>query len=188
MRRKRGSDVAKDGEAVRVPMFFKDEDGLPGRRVFLDDDGEIEVADWQADVIRDAKVAHALGLEDGLDLHKPGFRLCDAAGHEAKAKAYLQAVQDAENAWRQPARDAGRDDPIAGFSKLTEFHGGRVGDPCTCRGPEYPLDFGSPGHLERRDGQLVCVPDNPREDSRDERSRAYDEMCRLMQDAWRGRK
>src|SRR6516165_4131277 len=101
MRRKRDSDVVKDGEKTRVGMMFRDEAGLPGR-VFLDDDGEIEVADWQADVIRDAKAAHRMGLDDGIDLHKPGFRFCDAAGNEAKAKAYLQAVQDAENAYKTP--------------------------------------------------------------------------------------
>jgi hypothetical protein len=189
MRRKRDSDVVKDGERIHVGMMFRDEDGLPGR-VFLDEDGiKTEAADWQIGYVRDCKVAHGLGLEDGESLHKPGFRFCDAAGHEAKAKAYLQAVQDAESAWKTPPAEPLS--AVGGFGSHG-FSGGQPGDPCTCRGPEYPLDFGSPGHLEERDGRLVCVPDRERgrEDGRskmDARDEAYVAMCRELENAWRGK-
>jgi hypothetical protein len=38
-----------------------------------------------------------------------------------------------------------------------QSRGSQPGDLCTCRGPEYPWAFGSPGHL---DENLVCVPDS----------------------------
>lgn len=184
-------EVVRDGEVVRTSVFMRDSaprTRVFRARVFRDDDGEFEVTDAQADLIRDTRAALAFGLDDADQLHRPGFRFCDDAANEAKAKAYLQAVQDAENAYRTPPAEP--PSAVGGFSKLTESRGGRVGDPCTCRGPEYPLDFGSPGHLEERDGNLVCVPDNPREDSQskmDARDAAYLEYCRELSEAWRGK-
>jgi hypothetical protein len=195
MRRKQQAgddDVIADGTVLRVGMMFRDEDGLPGR-VFRDDDGiKTEAADWQISYVRDCRVAHGLGLEDGEALHRPGARFCtDAAANEAVAKAYLQAKQALQDAWRHPTRDAERDDPVTGYGSHG-FKGAKVGDPCTCRGPEFPLDVGSPGHLEERDGRLVCVPDRERgrEDSRskmDARDEAYVAMCRELENAWRGK-
>jgi|SRR6516225_7529600 hypothetical protein len=168
-------DVIADGGVVRVPLMLRD-------------GSTVDLEPWQRDVILGAR----LGLEDGESLHRPGARFCtDAAANEAVAKAYLQSVRELQDAWRHPTRDAGRDDPITGFGS-PEFRGGQPGDPCTCRGPEFPLDFGSPGHLERRDGRLVCVPDRERgrENGRsrmDARDEAYVAMCRELENAWRGK-
>jgi len=186
MQRRRHDDddkVVRDGEVVRTSVFMHD--SAPRTRVFRDADGEFEVTDAQADLIRDTRAALAFGLDDADQLHRPGFRFCDDAANEAKAKAYLQAVQDAENAYRTPPAEP--PSAVGGFGSHG-FSGGRPGDPCTCRGPEYPLDFGSPGHLEERDGQLVCVPDSPRADStHDARQVAYDSMVADMCSAWRGK-
>jgi hypothetical protein len=68
-----------------------------------------------------------------------------------------------------------------------QSRGSRVNDPCTCRGPEYPNAFGSPGTTQMVGGRLVCVPNaDPRASDaarrpkdaktiRDEAYRAYDE-------------
>jgi hypothetical protein len=91
MKRRRRSDddeVVADGDRVRVPLLMVD--------------GEAVEA-WQASYLADCAAAHKLGLDDGFDLHRPGYRFADAAGNEAKAKAYLQAVQDAADAWKHPA-------------------------------------------------------------------------------------
>jgi hypothetical protein len=162
-----GDDTVEDREVVRVPLL-------------LMDGSTVDMEPWQRDVI----LAARLGLEDGESLHPPGFRFCDAAGAEAKAKALLQAQQEICDAWRNPTRDA---DPIGGFG--SREMSGKVGDVCTVSGPEYPLDHGSPGHFERRGGQLVCVPDVPRKDSQsmDVRDIAYAESVRSLCDAWRGK-
>jgi len=208
MRRKRDSDVVKDGERIHVGMMFRDEDGLPGR-VFLDADGtKVEAMDWQASYVRDCKVAHALGLEDGEALHRPGFRFCDVAGNEAKAKALLQSIEDAENAWREPpagsiaerAPGLPRHEPFSAVTGAGEsggrnapsgysLTGQREGDICTVR--DGGVDEGAPGHLRMVGGELRCVAvreqEGEREDGRDERARAYDQMCRELSDAWRGK-
>jgi hypothetical protein len=175
MRRRRDDDddVVRDGERVRVPMMFRDEDGLPGR-VFLDEDGvRTAAADWQIDYVRDCAFAHSIGLEDAEALRRPGFRFCDAAGVEAKAKAYLQAVQDAEAAWRHP-RDA--------YGAYPAGAGAEEGGACTVDG--------APGKFRRQsDGTFVCVPDES-EDGRsrmDARDEAYVAMCRELSDAWKGK-
>ena len=51
---------------------------------------------------------------------------------------------------------------------------------------------GSPGHLARVDGQLVCVPDKSARadsvsvsDAERIKDQAYDELCRRSEEAWR---
>jgi hypothetical protein len=65
------------------------------------------------------------------------------------------------------------------------------GDLCTCRGPEFPESFGSPGHLKMHQGKLVCVPDerrsselpDPASDRRSVEQRVADH-ARVMADAY----
>jgi len=37
-----------------------------------------------------------------------------------------------------------------------------VGGVCTVQGADYPLDYGSPGHIKRVGSRIICVPDAPR--------------------------
>jgi hypothetical protein len=101
--------------------------------------------------------AQTLDLHDGrggLVGHRPGFVVAtDAASlNDAKAKAYDEVEARMTSAWRNPLTGSGSQTPV----------GAQPGDLCTCRGVEYPNDFGAPGHLQERDGRLVCVPDQPR--------------------------
>jgi hypothetical protein len=69
------------------------------------------------------------------------------------------------------------------------MHFAGEGDVCTVKGEEYPEAFGSPGHLRRIKGQLVCVPDDNNKTDHaisDERQRAYADYDRQLADAWRG--
>ena len=78
--------ILPDGGTRRVPMLLKD-------------GSVVELEDWQRDVI----YAHRLGLNDGLDLHRPGPRYCsDQAALDAKAEAYAAGVMEMCDAWKQP--------------------------------------------------------------------------------------
>jgi hypothetical protein len=209
------SEVVKDGDRVRVPLMLRDGeparlsdaqlDALPGwqrdailahrARVAVDASARAARA-FSDEIATDtpATVVDAFG-GDGLALRRPGARYLhaglkstDHALHAVRAmqrqEAYLQAKQDLQDAWRHPARDAERDGPITGYGSHG-FSGGRLGDPCTCRGPEYPLDFGSPGRLEERNGELICVPDRKREGGLDARAAAYQDSVRELMAAWK---
>jgi hypothetical protein len=183
-------DVVRDGERVRVPLMMRD--GLPGR-VFRDEDGvKTEAADWQIDYVRDCKVAHSVGLEDGEALHRPGARHCtDAAANDARVKAYFDAVEEMQNAWRAPGlprheprgnvtgygAGAGENAPPAGSYPLSAGEGSR----CTINGQDGVL---------RRTGDgpwLECVPvDEDRDHSEtDARDAAWNQMVADMESAWK---
>jgi hypothetical protein len=113
--------------------------------------------------------------------HKPGFIVSDA--HEADqevARAYVDAERALTSAWQDsPSTGAGSNSPI----------GAHEGDICTCRGAEYPNDFGSAGHLRmQNDGTLVCVPDNPKskDANTDPRQAALDAYDLEISQRWRG--
>jgi hypothetical protein len=69
-------------------------------------------------------------------------------------------------AWKHPPLGLGRLRDDNGFGS-GGFVGAREGDQCTVRGQEYPDSFGAPGHLERRNGRLVRVPDDADDADRD---------------------
>jgi hypothetical protein len=164
-------DTVADGGRVRVPMMMRD--ALP-ERTFRDADGiETTAADWQIRYVTDCSVAHKLGLDDGFDLHKPGFRFTDSAGNEAKFKAYLQAVQDAQDAWRHPTPDA--------YGAYPAGAGATEGGACT-------ID-GRPGRLRRQsDGSFVCIPDGNGDGQMDARDAAYEQYVYELTNAWKGSK
>ena len=111
-------------------------------------------------------------LSDALQLHRPGFRrTTDAAALARVEQAYADADIESANAWR---------------GHVTTDQ--QAGDPCTVRGPEYPLDFGSPGTLQKRNGDWVCVPNKKRQDvaALDAKAQAYADYDREMANAWRG--
>jgi hypothetical protein len=71
---------------------------------------------------------------------------------------------------------------------------------CTCRGPEYPNDSGSPGTMQMVNGRMVCVPNKQRADKRDARDIAtmqrqhrqnmatiQDQLAFELANAWRAK-
>jgi hypothetical protein len=127
----------------------------------------------------------------GKVLHRPGF--ADGAMTDAKKAAYDSYEKTLTSAWENPTGHG----PI----------GSQIGDICTCRGPEFPDDIGSPGHLKMISGKLVCTPDQPRsgrstparplprtdaQDVRDVEAQhrenmniLHDQLDRSLADAWR---
>jgi hypothetical protein len=113
---------------------------------------------------------------DGFAANRPGYRIPSASMHDSKRQRELDrlyAERDAatENAWRE------------------DFIGASEGDPCTCRGSDFPDDIGSPGHLELHEGRLICTPDNPSANDarsvRDARTRAYLDYDRFITTAYK---
>ena len=135
-------DVLRPGQTLRVPMMFRD--GMsPMQRSVVD-----------AKMARD--VAKRFGLNDALDLHKPGQRFCtDQAARARVEQARAEWIDEMTTAWqRQP--DAA---PPAGAIN------------------------GADGRLVRRGDLPMCEP--VRQDAMDARERAYREMFDDLQNAWR---
>jgi hypothetical protein len=150
--------VLQDGGRRTVPMMLKDSTGR--------DTGDVvQIEPWQRDTIWAAR----FGLNDAADLYRNGSRYCtDEAARARVEQARAEGIADMCNAWKNPP-------PVA------DVRGQQPGDVCTVRGPEYPNDFGSPGHLDAR---LVCVPDNPRR--QDSRPHTMDAATaqRIRDEAW----
>jgi hypothetical protein len=108
------------------------------------------------DTVHDRGPMRVQSLDAARDrnLNRPGFRvLDDAAGTAAKNRAYIEYEKSLCDAWRGDSE---------GFAENAE------GMTCTVQSERYPLDYGSRGHVKRVDGQLICVPDNPRGRDRDD--------------------
>jgi hypothetical protein len=114
-------------------------------------------------------------IGDGLAMHRNGWRLPASSLRDSKQRQlldllYAQRDAETENAWRE------------------DYPGASEGDPCTCRGADFPNDIGSPGHIELHEGRLCCVPDNPSANDarsvRDARVRAYLDYDRDLTTAW----
>jgi hypothetical protein len=87
---------------------------------------------------RHPRIVDAAGNGDLGSLSRPGYRKVeDARSREAIEAAYFAYDQELQNAYRS----ADADDQLFG----------RDGDAC--------MVDGSPGHLKRIGGKLVCVPD-----------------------------
>jgi hypothetical protein len=135
-------------------------------------------------------VTDASGGTSGLN--RPGFRrLADNSASDAVVEqAYSERDAWLRDAWR--GSDADNTNSATGQGSHTPI-GGQEGDVCTVRGQQFKESFGSPGHLRKIDGLLVCVPDaKPRsKDAQGIRDHAsimrevYDEYSRTIQDAWR---
>jgi hypothetical protein len=159
----------KDGRTYRVRMHAKDS--------------------VQAAIMADRRshVTDATG-DSGLGLHRPGARFAtDASLYDAAMEAYAQATCAAEEAWR---KGPGWQDASA----LGTGYSGREGDPCTVRaGASEGYLEGSPGHLARVDGKLVCVPDKPSRradsmsiaDAEAIKQRAWEDANREAAEAWK---
>jgi hypothetical protein len=132
--------------------------------------------------------------------HQPGFVRVSDASAITDAKAEAAKAYDAYDARLTTAWKDAPPVPPTGFGSRA-FLGAQAGDLCTCRGLEFPDDFGAPGHLQARNGVLVCCPDNPKtqaapqqpqSDKRNQRvdhagttDAAYADYDRDLQDAWK---
>ena len=109
---------------------------------------------------------------------QPGYRFAaDSQSMRERrqwaADAYTSHEYELTNAWRDG--NGGRRFGSAG----------QPGDQCTING--------APGHLERRNGQLQCVPDGEDDDDQvfddsealDAREAAYQDYVRWLRNAWR---
>ena len=99
--------------------------------------------------------------------NRPGFVVCDAFSRDRRQESYEAYELEVTTAWKRDAREPG--------SIATQ-----EGDLCTCRSPEYPDDFGSPGHVRWHNGRLTCVPDQPRARDATTIDEAYAEYCREL--------
>jgi len=124
------------------------------------------LTDLQRSILSDAAIkdaaatrdatARSFGLRDGLALSRPGFRYNTADTDEANRERLYDSYQsDMSQRWRGASDNEGQAE----------------GAQCTCKGPDFPESFGSPGHMQMLNGKLVCVPDDRRSDSRRDDSR-----------------
>jgi hypothetical protein len=158
--------ILKDGRTVRVSMQMRDATMM-----------------HRANSVTD-------GTGDSLGLHRPGYRVIgDTVARDAKANALRDYEKRLTSAWRDDNGDPDDDGDDNGVGSI-EFMGAQEGDLCTVRNAQYPLSFGSPGHI--RNG--ICTPDSPRRsrsaadpasDSANERRRALADYDRTLREAWR---
>lgn len=117
--------------------------------------------------------------DDGAAAHRPGFRVADASSSAERRRIYDDYDAIAAAAWQGK--------PSGGFI------GGREGDVCMVSGPEFPLDFGSPGTMKMVGNKLVCTPDQPRKATgnsdalplKDQREASYQQYDAALREAWR---
>jgi hypothetical protein len=154
-------DVLADGEKLVVPLYAMD----------------AAVDDLQRAVMRDAaerRLARRFGLNDGADLHRPGFRynLSDEM-YDAREAAYRDYENSQAEAWRSPPTGAGE----------RSQRGQQPGDACS-------ID-GRAGHLRLVNGELKCIPDGPvrgNDHAMTDREAAYAEYQDRIENAWRDRR
>jgi hypothetical protein len=173
--------ILKDGRSVRVR--FRDAQAARGQ-AHAAHDGRQPLTDQQR---RD------------LQGCRPGFRTLDSDTYRERKAWARDAREIAEHemceAWKHPPLGLGRLRDDNGFGSRG-FVGAREGDQCTVRGQEYPDSFGAPGHLERRNGRLVCVPDDADDGDAaesafadnqlsDATERAYRDYAKRIANAWR---
>jgi len=145
--------VLKDHRSYRVPMYAMDALSRDVAQPF-------------------AGVTDATG-DDGLSLHRPGFRI-------SKTITRDRSIYDAYDSAAEVAYKN-----VGGVE--SEVHGQREGDTCTVKsGQGLYGSEGSPGHLRMVEGELVCVADSKLSDAlRDEREAAHQEYQDRIQNAWR---
>jgi len=133
--------VLKDGHVARVRMTMHDGgDNLTDLQRSILSDAAIK----DAFATRDA-TARSFGLSDGLALSRPGFRhnTSDTADTN-REKLYDGYERGMGQRWRGASDNEGQAE----------------GAQCTCKGPDFPESFGSPGHMQMLNGKMVCVPDD----------------------------
>jgi hypothetical protein len=146
--------VLKDGGRVRISMAMRDsmlrEDRRSsGRKRKYDPQGREQGSEEWEEETDDAMLLH--DGRGGRPGHRPGFAITsDAAVRSAKLRAYRDYDADLTSAWRHPTADGEGYDPED------------IGEPCTCKGEDFPADFGSPGTIRRVGSRIICVPNKRR--------------------------
>ena len=187
--RRRGEfqyDESGNVTAARVPMMLRDSDA-DRREVQRQIKADAARREVQHQIADRERVVDGAG-DAGLALNRPGSRmLADRSAYDAVADAYDEMCRASSDAWKRGP--GGHQDALA---HGTEYAEGREGDPCTvCAGAAEGYLEGSPGHLARVDGKLVCVPDKRRSDCMSPadaeriKKATYDEMCRAGEQAWK---
>jgi len=177
--------LLRDGRSLRIPLYLRD--GAINPRLTATQRGKA----MQQTQTEDA-VAHRFGLEDGLQLHKPGFRrVTDAAALErvqqayndydaADAAAYKQTRDYEEHTGGDPTR-TGAGAPAKGSGAPQGAYPLSAGAGTACR-----ID-GAAGVLVRQGNWLVCKPRRQDAMSLDPKQVTYDEYDRIASNAWRSR-
>jgi len=152
--------ILEDGRRLHVPLMMMDGVDDPLQRAVMRDTVE-------------RQRARRFGLKDSADLTRPGFRFqTDAAGRDARARAYQDYENSQVEAWRSPPTGAGSSGPRRGQQTV---------DSCTTDGRA--------GHLRVVDGELRCIPDGPVWGSdgtvMDERQLAYEDFEHTLINSWR---
>jgi hypothetical protein len=180
-------------QRLALPADDDDYEIVNGKKI-VKDGRHVRVPMHMMDGIQHGVAAHfgrvtdAAGGSEGLG--RPGFRLNAAHDAAARRRLYDQYDEDIGQQWKNPP----------------QMHFAGEGDVCTVRGPEYPDDEGSPGHLRRIKGKLVCVPDDnnnktdalrartparayakPAEDHKLTMDELYRSLDRDLENAWRGK-
>jgi hypothetical protein len=157
--------VLRDGVVLSVPTTIRD-----------------SITRQRAAAKRAVRVTDAFGGEAG---RRPGFAFAvkDQAASDAKREAYQNYETRVTNQWRDQGEND--DDVDEFFANKGDFGEGGA---CTVKGPEYPDDFGSPGHIHNR----VCVPERDgvslADAMRDHRKRmdsVYRQHDERLSNAWR---
>ena len=150
-----------------MPNRHNNEDDPFDERGILKDGRTVRVSMMDAEAVR-----QRLNLHDGKGGkpgHRPGFIISDASTRDAREQAYADYEAYLTAAYKM---DAGE--------------GTHEGDICTVKNAEYPNDFGSPGHLRKRNGKLVCVPDEPRTRDAVTADEAYAQYDKELSEQWKG--
>ena len=88
--------ILKDGRRLHVPLMMMDSVDDPLQR-------------------DERQRARRFGLKNAADLRRPGFRFqTDAAGRDARARAYQDYENSQVEAWRSPPTGAGSSGPRRG--------------------------------------------------------------------------
>jgi hypothetical protein len=132
--------VLRDGARVRVPVFLMD--GADA---------------WRQDMHQHFAAQDAAQPTFDVAAHRPGFRDSRSVEQlDALEKIYQQHDAEESERWRNPpsVHDAGVALRVSPGARATSvLRAGGRGE-------------GSPGHLRFVNGKLLCVPDNPRQDSK----------------------
>jgi hypothetical protein len=174
--------LLRDGRSLRVPLYLKD--GSPNPYLTAT---QRSIA---ASHTEDAR-ARSFGLQDGLQLHKPGFRrVTDAAALERTRRAYADYDAADAQAYKQVhdyEEHTGGDPNYTGAGAPNRGSGAPAGSyPLSAgEGTSCTID-GAPGVLKREGAWLVCQP-RQRQDAADAKRAAYAQYDREMADAWRSK-
>jgi hypothetical protein len=144
------------------------------------------------DSVQGAIAASHLCIHDGTDnpfaLNRPGYRYNDSVDRSEAERAHQTMVLDAQERWR--AGPGQQQDSLAPVGAHGPFELYRVGQPCTSNGRPGKLAASVDGQWlicesTRTDSGPAWRPDLSLRDAELFKQKAYDEMCREGEQAWK---